>query len=215
MAAAGPPGATPRGRNGRRRSHRPPARSRPHILRAIKLLLLLGGFGSLATILLWDTGRPPGLETGPGASSSAPRHAMSGARLVGTDLKGRRYQVTATQVFEETGDAHVVHLDHLRARFFSGTSEVSLTAGEGRYETSVRRVVMAGGVRMDTEGGTMLETESSAYFPDQGLVEGTDAVRVAGPWGVVHAGGFRFDTLSGALTFTGRPRLRLGAGGDS
>lgn len=216
MAAAGPPAVYPHSWDShRRRNQRPPARSRPHVLRAIKLLLLLGGLGSVATIMLWDTGRPPGVESAPGASPSAPRHVMSGARLVGTDIEGRRYRVTAAQVFEESGAAHVVHLDDLRARFFSGTREVSLTAGEGRYEASARRMVLSGGVRMDTEGGTVLETGSSAYFPDRGLVEGDEPVRVAGPWGAVRAGGFRLDTVSGALTFTGRPQLRLDGGGDS
>ena len=216
MAASGPPAVFPHGWDSqRRRNHRPPARSRPHVLRAIKLLLLLGGLGSIATIMLWDTGRPPGVEGVPGTSSSAPRHVMSGARLVGTDIEGRRYRVTAAQVFEDSGDADVVRLDDLRARFFSGTREVSLTAGEGRYETSARRMVLSGGVRMDTEGGTVLETRSSAYFPDRGLVEGDEPVRMAGPWGTVRAGGFRFDTLSGTLTFTGRPQLQLNPGGDT
>lgn len=74
---------------------------------------------------------------------------------------------------------------------------------------------MSGGVRMDTQGGTVLETESSAYFPAQGLVEGTDSVRVNGPWGSVRAGGFRLDTVSGTLKFTGRPILQLLPGGNS
>ena len=216
MAAPAPPAAFPHGWDShRRRNHRPPARSRLHVLRAIKLLLLLGGLGSIATVVLWDKGRLPGHEDPPALSTPAPSHIMSGARLVGTDSEGRRYRVTADQVFEETGDTHAVHLDDLRAWFFSGTREVSLTAGEGRYDTATRQVIMSGGVRMDTQGGTALETESSAYFPAQGLVEGTDPVHVTGPWGNVRAGGFRLDTVSGTLKFTGRPVLQLSPGGNS
>ena len=161
------PVALPRSWDSRhRRRQKPPARSRPHVLRAIKLLLLVGGLGSLATVMLWDRGRPPEVTEEPGVSVSTPSHVMSGARLVGTDIEGRHYTVTAEQVFEETDETHAVHLDDLHARFFSGETEVSLTAAAGRYDAPTRRMTMSGGVRMDTRAGTVLETESAEYFSE-------------------------------------------------
>ena len=201
--------------NHHRHRQKPPARFRPHVLRAIKLLLLVGGLGSFATVVLWDRGRPPEVTEEAGVPVSTPSHIVSGAQLVGTDIEGRRYTVTAGQVFEETGETHAVHLDDLHARFFSGETEVSLRATVGRYDALTRRMVMSGGVRMDTRTGMALETESAEYFPSRGLVEGTEPVRVEAPWGVIQAGGFRYETTSGALKFTGRPRLRLDPGDRS
>ena len=216
MTTPVPPAVLPRSWDGQhRRRQKPPARSRPHILQAIKLLLLVGGFGSLATVVLWDRGRPPEVTEEPGVSVSTPSHVMSGARLVGTDIENRRYTVTAKQVYEETDETHAVHLDDLHARLFSGETEVSLTAAAGHYDAPTRRMAMSGGVRMDTRTGTVLETESAAYFPSRGLVEGTVPVRVEGPWGVIQAGGFRYETASGILKFTGRPQLRLRPGDRS
>ncbi len=201
-------------RHGWERRHRPPARLRPRILQAIKALLLAGGIASVAVVVSWDTDRPPRLAAGPADAAGPPGHVMSGAVLVGTDREGRRYRIRAAEVFEETGTVPAVRLDTLHVRFFSGTREVSLMAGAGRYHLSERRMSVSGGMRMKTQDGTVLETESSAYFPERGLLEGVDPVRVDGSWGTVEARGYRYDTVSGTLSFTGRPVLRFAPAGQ-
>ncbi len=207
--AAFPPGRAPQSRHRRK----PPTRFRPRILGGIKALLLAGGLASVAVVVLWDTGRPPRLAPEPAHPAAAPGHAMSGARLVGTDREGRRYHITAEEIFEEAGRADAVRLNRIQARFLSGTKKVSLTAAAGRYDIPNRRVSVFGGMRMETQDGTVLETESSAYFPDQGVLEGTEPVHAAGTWGVVDARGYRYDLVSGTLSFTGRPQLMLKPGG--
>ncbi len=195
--------------------HRRTALSRQHVLRAIKLLLLAGGLSSLAVIVLWDNARVVDTGTGLDSLATTPSHLMSGARLDGTDIAGRHYTVTATQVFEEPGESRTVRLDQLRVRFFSGKRAITLAAGRGRYDVAAGRVAMTDGVRMETESGTVLETKTSEYFPDRGLVEGTDPVRVEGPWGILRAREFRYDTTSETLKFSGRPRLVLHSDSES
>lgn len=195
------------------RSLRPRASSstRPHLLRAIKAGLLLGGAATLLLVLLWGGGaqRDAAIPE-EGGSPVRPRNEMTGARLVGVDGNGRRYEITAHRAFENRGEEALVRLDNLRAVFYARDgSEISLVASHGLYDTPGRRVAMTGGIEMTTRSGTSLATESAEYDVAGGIVHGVAPVSIRGPWGELDAGGFRYNPEQGILDFVGRPVFRI------
>lgn len=205
------------GEHHRGRRPRTPSGTRTHLLRAIKAGLLLGGAATLLLVLMWGGG-PPGDAGIPedGDSPLRPRNEMTGARLVGVDGNGRRYEISARRAFENRGEEALVRLDNLRAVFYDRDgSEISLVASHGLYDTPERRVAMTGGIRMTTRSGTVLETESSEYDVVGGVVRGVTPVTIEGPWGGLEAGGFRYQPEQGVLDFVGSPVLRIRLPGEA
>lgn len=197
-------------------------------LRLAKLGLPLLAAGLFALILFW-----PELDGSEGrlsfrrATMPAPEALQVVApRYQGLDEMSRPYTVTARTgrvAREDEGAAaspdgatgpgqEVVVLEQPKAdMLLTDGGWVYLESRHGRYDRPSRVLDLDGDVTVFHDNGMMFRTEQARVRVEDGSASGERPTRAQGPFGTIHAEGFRMTERGAVIIFTGRAHAVLEA----
>lgn len=189
-------------------------------VRALRILLPTGAVLALAVLVgvssLNPFGRIPGLTLGP-VTMSGSKVAMESPRLTGFRKDSQPYEVTATAAYQDIRKPTVIELKTMRARLAiddAGTM-ARLSSAIGVFDTSKEQLELSEDIRITTDRGEEVSMRSASIDFKAGTVVSRDPVRITLSAGTVEAEGLQVADGGRTISFTGRVRTRLDAGGPA
>ena len=132
------------------------------------------------------------------------------ARFTGVDSENRPFSVTADAVVEDGPDTRGVKLIKPKADVtLAGDSWVAVSAPTGTFWRSKEVLFLTGGVDLFHDEGYEFQTAEARVDFRNGMASGDQPVRGQGPFGTVHAQGFRIDESGDTIVFQGTSRLMI------
>jgi lipopolysaccharide export system protein LptC len=160
--------------------------------------------------------RIPGLTLGP-VTMSGSKVAMESPRLTGFRKDSQPYEVTATAAYQDIRKPTVIELKSMRARLAiddAGTM-ARLSSAMGIFDTSKEQLELSEDIRITTDRGEEVLLKSASVDFKAGTVVSRDPVRITLSAGTVEAEGLQVTDGGRTISFTGRVRTRLDAGGQA
>ncbi len=140
--------------------------------------------------------------------SSAEFPSMVNARFVGTDRRNQPFAVTADIAKSISINASNVELEMPKADLTQRDgSWVVLTANTGDYDQKAKTLKLDGQVTLFHDAGYEFKTASANVDFDSGTAVGDKPIDGQGPWGTLHAQGFKISDDGKRLLFTGKSQL--------
>lgn len=141
---------------------------------------------------------------------------LQNARYSGSDLRDRPFMVSADLALQEGVNADRALLTGVKAQIeISEGDMVTVTAGEGVYRRLEEKLVLDGGIHLNSDSGYMLSVERAEVDLSSGLAQGESPVSGSAPFGSFSAQGFTLDARARSLELQGHVRVRLEPGGQT
>ena len=136
--------------------------------------------------------------------------SMINARYFGTDESNQPFTVTADTATEEDPGLTLVRLDNPKADIAlkDGTWLV-LSSNLGFYQQKANTLDLVGEVNLFHDGGYEIGTGAATVELKKGLAGGDEPVVGHGPFGELHADGFRLIDKGKRIFFLGKVRVTL------
>ncbi|MEQ8229220.1 MAG: LPS export ABC transporter periplasmic protein LptC [Rhodospirillales bacterium] len=184
-----------------------------------KVMLPVAAVGLIALVILWPHLRTEDLRFRIGFAAIQSNvdgdPNLLNPRYVGTDEDNQPFAVTADIAKKLDGEGMDVRigleLPKADITLKDGTWLV-LTAENGIYARSDKTLDLAGSVNLFHDSGYEFRTEKATVDLSQGLASGDVPVKGQGPFGTLHAEGFRLLNKGRTIVFTGKSRMLLQPG---
>ena len=184
-----------------------------------KIMLPVTAVGLIALVILWPHLRTEDLRFRIGFAAIQSNvdgdPNLLNPRYVGTDEDNQPFAVTADIAKKLDGEGMDVRigleLPKADTTLKDGTWLV-LTAENGIYARSDKTLDLAGSVNLFHDSGYEFRTEKATVDLSQGLASGDVPVKGQGPFGTLHAEGFRLLNKGRTIVFTGKSRMLLQPG---
>ena len=135
---------------------------------------------------------------------------MANPRYVGTDEKGRPFELTAEAARQQSLEANEVTLVKPRARVtLESGNLLFVRAQNGEFSQAERVLVLSGDVNFFHDSGYTFKTEYALLDMTNNTARGDRPVIATGPKGTLEAQGFRIRDKCKTILFTGRSRVKL------
>jgi len=132
------------------------------------------------------------------------------ARFTGVDSENRPFSLTADAVVQDGPDSRGLKLTKPKADVtLAGDSWVAISAPTGTFWRSKEVLFLTGGVDLFHDEGYEFQTAEARVDFRNGMASGDQPVRGQGPFGTVHAQGFRIDESGDTIVFQGTSRLMI------
>jgi lipopolysaccharide export system protein LptC len=168
---------------------------------------------AVSAVLIWPHILPGGnrlriTASLPEVSLGTDREAMIGANFASYDKKGRPFSVDAEVIRNADTDRRTAELEAPVAEMtLTDGRRVKLAATSGRFDRTARSVALADGVRLQLDGDYVVNTSAATVQLDTATASGSQPVEAVGPFGTLHAEGFRVSEEGDRIEFLGRSRL--------
>lgn len=185
-----------------------------HFVGAMKVLLPLIALVLIALVVLWPYLKTEDLKFRIGFAAlnlgEDKDPAMINPRYVGTDKDNQPYTITADLARRITDSNGRVELEMPKADITlkDGTWLV-LTAQTGVYDRENRTLDLKGKVNLYHDAGYEFLTSAAKIDLHTDAASGDQPVEGHGPFGVLHAQGFRMIDKGKTILFTGKSKLTL------
>lgn len=141
---------------------------------------------------------------------------MENARYSGSDISDRPFMISADLALQEGVNADRALLTGVKAEIeISEGDMVAVTAGEGVYRRLEEKLVLDGGIHLQSGSGYMLSVERAEVDLSSGLAQGASPVSGSAPFGSFSAQSFTLDARARSLELQGHVRVRLVPGGQA
>ena len=178
----------------------------------MKLFLPLIAGGLIALVVIWPQFQPGteafrlglyGLET----QDSGDQRLVNG-RFSGTDPRNRSYSLSANSVLQVEKDSSLVDLVSPKADIMlDNGSWLALTAKTGQFHKESQILELSGSVNLFHDAGYEFRTQNAHFSLAKGTAGGNSPIEGQGPFGLLHASGFRLLDNGDRIIFTGKARL--------
>ncbi|WP_157215568.1 LPS export ABC transporter periplasmic protein LptC [Flavisphingomonas formosensis] len=137
------------------------------------------------------------------------RLRVSDALYRGEDTKGQPFALRAESAVQQTSRDPVVKLSNLSARIMLNDGPANIVAGKGRYNMTTEQVLIDGPVKLQTQGGYLLNTHDVTV--DMKTRHVTSGAPVDGlmPLGTFQAGRMQADLTNRIVVLDQRARLHI------
>jgi lipopolysaccharide export system protein LptC len=136
--------------------------------------------------------------------------SMVNARFVGTDRRNQPFTVTADLAKSTSLGSSNVELEMPKADLgMNNGSAMMLTANSGLYDQSIKTLKLQGAVNLFHDSGYEFRTAAADVDFADGTASGNKPVDGQGPFGELHAEGFRITGDGKRLLFTGKSKLTI------
>lgn len=136
--------------------------------------------------------------------------SMASPRYAGQTKHDRPYAVTAHSASLDPLQANLIHLDRPVADIaFGNDGDVHMSALTGTYDRDAEKLLLDGGIEVETSGGYRFATPSARVNLAQGRVRGVQPIEGAGPAGTLSADRFEIQDAGDVLRFEGRVRVTV------
>lgn len=197
-----------------------PRRARPKRLAysrfvfAMKLFLPTVALCLVVLVVLWPQIHIDGSQFSIGFArlklSGGESPSMVNARFVGTDRRNQPFTVTADLAKSTSLGSSNVELEQPKADLgMNNGSAMMLTANTGIYDQNVKTLKLQGAVNLFHDSGYEFRTAAADVDFNTGSASGTKPVDGQGPFGELHAEGFRITGDGKRLLFTGKSKLTI------
>jgi lipopolysaccharide export system protein LptC len=141
--------------------------------------------------------------------SAEERMRVEAARYVGTDNRGRPFEIHADRAIQRSSDVPLVDINGVTARVSLPAGPVSLAANRGRYDIDTNRIAIDGPVSVAGPDGYRLST--SNVLVDMKARKLQSAGRVSGSMrlGTFEADRLRADLGERTVSLNGGVRLKI------
>ena len=180
----------------------------------MKLILPLLAAGLLASLFTWpqirQTAESFRLNFTAMPVVDAESMEMEKPRFTGFDKENRPYTITADTANQLSRESSEIAMERPQADM-TLTDGVWLAAQSdyGVYDRSGERLDLVGGVDLFHDRGYEIRTESATIDLGAGTVSGDDSVVGQGPFGDMHAEGFRIRDQGRNIRLLGSSRLEI------
>ncbi len=141
------------------------------------------------------------------------RLSVVNARFQGSDSRNRPFSVSAERAVQDLRDDDLILLAQPKAEItLEDGAWVALWGAEGSYRRDSEILQLAGGVGLLHDRGYKIHTSSASVDLKGGTAEGSEPVDADGPFGKLHAEGFRVAERGDIVQFIGKSRLVLEGG---
>ena len=181
---------------------------------AMKLLLPTVALGLIVLVVLWPQIHIDSSQFSIGFSrfklSGGESPSMVNARFVGTDRRNQPFTVTADLAKSTSLGSSDVELEQPKADLgMNDGSAMMLTANSGLYDQTDKMLRLQGAVNLFHDSGYEFKTAAADVDFATGTASGNKPVDGQGPFGELHAEGFRITGDGKRLLFTGKARLTI------
>lgn len=197
-----------------RRSPRPKRAAYSRFVFAMKLFLPTLALGLIVLVILWPQIHIDRSQFSIGFArlklSGGESPSMINARFVGTDRRNQPFTVTADLAKSTSLGSANVELEMPKADLgMNDGSAMMLTANMGLYDQTEKTLRLQGAVNLFHDSGYEFKTAAADIDLSTGTASGTKPVDGQGPFGQLHAEGFRIAGDGKRLLFTGKARLTI------
>ena len=154
-------------------------------LPSVAVLSIIGFF----VVLSWPAGDDglPALSLS-GINIESREITMDNPNISGFDGTKRAYEVHAVKATQELGNAKVVTLEQIQARFALGDDvRANIEAATGVYDGNTQKLQLKGGITLSTTNGYHAELKDADVDIEKGTVASTTGVAIQGKEGSVTA----------------------------
>ncbi len=138
------------------------------------------------------------------------RDEMQNPRFVGTDSDNQPYTVTADVAMRPSDGGDRIFLKMPIADITLKDGDyVNIRADEGWYDRDAETLELDGAVKLHTDTGFRVQTESITFDLREGSAHSAEPVQSQGPWGNLASQGIRYRPSGQIFEFPGRPTLVL------
>lgn len=205
-SAQGTPRLTRAAAFGRRRL-RDVGRAGTRTVRLLKILLPSLAVLIVALLIAWPLMQPAERAA---KLNDTGELEMLNARYVSMDKEDRPFSVDAERAVRSTADPNVMDLVNPEAEMvLKDGTWIVLRAQKGRYNQESGKLLLLGGVRVLHDKGYEFVSDEAHVDVAEGTAWGDLPVTGQGPFGELHAQGFRLYDRGRTLIFTGRSNLKL------
>lgn len=182
--------------------------------------LALTALGLTVLVVLWPTLQDEEVSftlSYEDTTPSSDQIRMENLNYVGTDLGGRRFEISADKGVQSSPEAPSIRLEGIRASVeVSDDRTVELVSDGGIFYVEENILEMAGGVVMTTSDGYRFTAGAARFDLDTYEAESDEQVSGQGPLGSFKADSFQIRIDERLVIFEGRVQMRLyPAGRDS
>ncbi|HSE77275.1 MAG TPA: LPS export ABC transporter periplasmic protein LptC [Alphaproteobacteria bacterium] len=187
---------------------------RSSVVHLLKVVLPIAALIIAASVLLWPHLQPEErrIKLKPVAVGieDIENLRMLQPRYMGVDEKNQPYTLTAEQATQDSGDSDMTELSRPKADItLENGTWVALTAEQGQYNKSTRRLELLGDVNVFHDEGYELKTARALVEFDRGVASGSAKVAGQGPNSELEGEGFRLLDRGARIIVTGKSRLVL------
>ncbi len=178
----------------------------------MKLALPLAAAALLALVWAWPHLKATDLRFRIGFSDLVTRDSaepnMLNPRYVGTDAGRQPFSLTSDVARAAAGDRAKIDLEQPKGDMtLKDGTWLLLTAETGIFARTAKTLDLAGAVNLFHDSGYEIRTEKAFVDLEHGAAEGRLPVRGHGPFGDLHAEGFRLVDKGKVIYFTGKAKL--------
>jgi lipopolysaccharide export system protein LptC len=138
--------------------------------------------------------------------------AMVKPNLSGADKDGLPFTVTAASAVPEARGSDRIRLETVDAKIaLKSGGMMYVTAAQGVADTKKQLLDVSGGIRVTTDDGYEVRTESASADLATGTITGNKPIRASGKLGTITARRFAIDKAKRQLRFIGNVRTVLHA----
>lgn len=204
----------------RKARHRRPLMGYAATVTTLKILLPAIAVGLILLVALWPQYLLEGGRFQIVADSSGDagidRLSMVNPRFRGSDEQNRPFTVSAESAVQDLKDDNLILLARPQAEMkLEDGAGVALMAAQGSYRRDSEILNLSGGVDLRHDRGYQIHTPSAAIDLRGGTAQGHEPVAAEGPFGTLHAEGFRVAERGDIVEFTGKSRLILEGGPEA
>jgi lipopolysaccharide export system protein LptC len=181
---------------------------------AMKLFLPTVALGLVVLVVLWPQIHIDSSQFSIGFArlklSGGESPSMVNARFVGTDRRNQPFAVTADLAKSTSLGSSNVELEMPKADLgMNDGSAMMLTANMGLFDQNDKTLKLQGAVNLFHDSGYEFKTAAADVDFTTGTASGTKPVDGQGPFGELHAEGFRITGDGKRLLFTGKAKLTI------
>ncbi|MDR3518299.1 MAG: LPS export ABC transporter periplasmic protein LptC [Azospirillaceae bacterium] len=194
----------------RRRASIAAARLYSRFVSAMKVLLPVLSLGVLALIAVWPSWHDANQTA---ASKDDGELHMIGARYYGVDQLNRPYSLVADNARQSSSEPGIVDLVKPQGEItLQNGNWVKVDANRGRFDQGRGQLLLLGEVALFQDQGYEFHTDVAHVDTTDNTAWGDDTIVGQGPFGEVHADGFRLVGGGTTIVFTGHSTMILAQG---
>jgi LPS export ABC transporter protein LptC len=170
----------------------------------------------MLVVLLWNAKNLNGFKLG-GLQDMLPANVdMRLGNLVLSEVgaNGRSMAVQAANAHYYKDEDYFL-LTEVRADIESKGSRYAISAETGRYEPSLKLVILTGSVKTSDDQGRIITSPTMELDMDSGTFSSSEAFCLEDPGLSLSGSSFQYDTTSGQLEVEGRVFMLITQGGQS
>ena len=141
--------------------------------------------------------------------SAEERMRVEAARYVGTDNRGRPFEIHADRAIQRSSDVPLVDINGVTARVSLPAGPVSLAANRGRYDIDTNRIAIDGPVSVAGPDGYRLSTSNVLVDMKARKLQSAGPVSGSMRLGTFEANRLRADLGERTVSLNGDVRLKI------